>query len=102
MAHICKRPNHEKSARHHRTLRCAHQRLQAINAELDRYLLELSRLEFNMDVEELQAFTQELEACNDEIQRSAILHQAVEARGIELPFEVGNAASTRNWLASLV
>ncbi|WP_265662609.1 hypothetical protein [Stutzerimonas stutzeri] len=55
-----------------------------------------------MDVEELQAFTQELEACNDEIQRSAILHQAVEARGIELPFEVGNAASTRNWLASLV
>lgn len=75
---------------------------QAINAELDRYLLELSRLEFNLDVEELQAFTQELEACNDEIQRSAILQQAVAARGIELPFEVGNAASTRNWLASLV
>ncbi|MFG0632971.1 hypothetical protein [Pseudomonas sp. xss_2] len=75
---------------------------QAINAELDRYLLELSRLEFNLDVEELQAFTQELEACNDEIQRSAILQQAVVARGIELPFEMGNAASTRNWLASLV
>ena len=75
---------------------------QAINAELDRYLLELSRLEFNLDVEELQAFTQEHEACNDEIQRSAVLQQAVEARGIELPFEVGNAASTRNWLASLV
>lgn len=75
---------------------------QTINAELDRYLLELSRLEFNLDVEELQAFTQELEACNDEIQHSAILQQAVEARGIELPFEVGNAASTRNWLASLV
>lgn len=75
---------------------------QAINAELDRYLLELSRLEFNLDIEELQAFTQELEACNDEIQRSAVLQQAVEARGIELPFEAGNAASTRNWLASLV
>lgn len=75
---------------------------QAINAELDRYLLELSRLEFNLDVEELQAFTQELEACNDEIQRSEVLQQAVEAREIELPFEVGNAASTRNWLASLV
>ncbi|GFM83314.1 hypothetical protein PSCICN_40060 [Pseudomonas cichorii] len=75
---------------------------QAINAELDRYLLELSRLEFNLGVEELQAFTLELEGCNDEIQRSAILQQAVEARGIELPFEVGNAASTRNWLASLV
>ncbi|MFZ3285130.1 hypothetical protein [Pseudomonas sp.] len=75
---------------------------QAINAELDRYLLELSRLEFNLDVEELQAFTQELEECNDEIRRSAILQNAVAARGIELPFEMGNAASTRNWLASLV
>ena len=75
---------------------------QAINAELDRYLLELSRLEFNLDVEDLQAFTQELEACNDEIQHSAILQQAVEARGIELPFKVGNSDSTRSWLASLV
>lgn len=75
---------------------------QAINAELDRYLLELSRLEFNLDVEELQAFTLELHACNDEIQRSAVLQKAVEARGIELPFEMGNSASTRNWLASLV
>lgn len=75
---------------------------QAINAELDRYLTELSRLEFNFDVEELQAFTLELQACNDELQRSAVLQQAVEARGIELPFEIGNAASTRNWLASLV
>lgn len=77
-------------------------KFQAINAELDRYLTELSQLEFNLDVEELQAFTLELQACNDELQRSAVLQQAVEARGIELPFEMGNAASTRNWLASLV
>jgi hypothetical protein len=75
---------------------------QKINAELDRYLLELGRVEFNMDVDELQAFTQELEACNDEIQRSTILQKAVAARGIELPYEAGNATSTRNWLASLV
>ena len=75
---------------------------QAINAELDRYLLELSRLECNLDVEELHAFTLDLHACNDEIQRSAVLQKAVEARGIELPFEMGNSASTRNWLASLV
>lgn len=75
---------------------------QAINAELDRYLTELSQLEFNLDVEELQAFTLELQACNDELQRSAVLQQVVEARGIELPFEMGNVASTRNWLASLV
>lgn len=75
---------------------------QAINMELDRYLTELSQLEFNLDTEELKAFTLELQACNDELQRSAVLQQAVEARGIELPFEMGNAASTRNWLASLV
>ena len=75
---------------------------QAINAELDRYLAELSQLEFNLDVDELQAFTLELQGCNDELQRSVVLQQEVYARGIELPFEVGNAASTRNWLASLV
>ncbi|KIU52300.1 hypothetical protein B8W70_02310 [Pseudomonas sp. 1239] len=75
---------------------------QAINAELDRYLLELGRLEFNLDVEELQLFALELQACSDETQRGAVLQKAVEARGIELPFEMGNAASTRSWLASLV
>lgn len=74
---------------------------QAINAELDRYLTELSRLEFNLDVEELQSFLLELNACNDELQRGAVLQQAVKARGIELPFEMGDGGSTRKWLASL-
>ncbi len=75
---------------------------QAINAEQDRYLAELSQLEFNLDVEELQTFTLELQSCNDELERSVVLQQQVLARGIELPFEMGNAASTRNWLASKV
>ncbi len=75
---------------------------QAINAELDRYLAELTQLEFNLDVEELQTFTLELQSCNDELERSVVLQQQVLARGIELPFEMGNAASTRNWLASKV
>ena len=75
---------------------------QAINAELDRYLAELSQLEFNLDVEELQTFTLELQSCNDELERSVVLQQQVLACGIELPFEMGNAASTRNWLASKV
>lgn len=74
----------------------------AINAELDRYLLELGQLEFNLDVEELQAFAHELAACNDEMQRSIALQKVVASRGIELPFEMGNTDSTRNWLASLV
>ncbi|KDB52851.1 hypothetical protein X805_15850 [Sphaerotilus natans subsp. natans DSM 6575] len=75
---------------------------QAINAELDRYLLELSRLDFNLNTAELKSFTDELDSVNDEIQRGKLLKKTIEARGIELPFEMGNSASTRKWLASLV
>ncbi|WP_040259141.1 hypothetical protein [Pseudomonas massiliensis] len=75
---------------------------QAVNAELDRYLAQLAKVEFNLDVEELQAFSTELEACSNEQQRGTVLKRAVDARGIELPFEFDNPQSTRNWLASLV
>lgn len=77
-------------------------KFQAINAELDRYLIELGRLEFNMDADELEVFSQELAVCTDEIQRSMVLKEEVAKRGIELPYEMGNSASTRTWLASLV
>lgn len=77
-------------------------KFKAINAELDRYLLELSRLEFNLDTVEFHAFSQELTSCNTEIERSLLLKAEVEKRGIELPYEIGNATSTRKWLASLV
>ncbi|NVZ11416.1 hypothetical protein HW932_19375 [Allochromatium humboldtianum] len=77
-------------------------KFKAINAELDRYLLELSRLEFNFDTVEFHAFSQELMSCNTEIERSLLLKAEVEKRGIELPYEMGNANSTRKWLASLV
>ncbi len=74
---------------------------QAINTELDRYLGELNALEFNLDADELEDFSRELMACNDELQRSSVLRAEVEKRNIALPFEMGNAASTRSWLASL-
>lgn len=77
-------------------------KFQAINAELDQYLIELARLEFNMDVDELEVFSQELAACTNEMQRSIVLKDEVAKRGIELPYEMGNSASTRTWLASLV
>lgn len=77
-------------------------KFQAINAELDRYLMELSRLEFNLDTDELEGFSQNLTTCNDEMQRSMLLKGEVTKRGIELPYEMGNSASTRKWLASLV
>lgn len=75
--------------------------VQAINVELDRYLLEFGRLEVNIEVQELEAFSLELAACEDEFECSAVLQRAVEARGIELPFEMGNAESTRTWLISM-
>lgn len=78
------------------------QQFRAINGELDRYLLNLSRVEFGMDVEELRSFTLDLNSCGDEIERSLVLKQATDNLGVELPFEVGDTASTRNWLASLV
>ena len=78
------------------------QKYQAINAELDRYLTELARLDFNMDTDALAEFSRELAACNDEMQRSLVLKDEIVKRGIELPYEMGNAASTRKWLVSLV
>lgn len=78
------------------------EKFQAINAELDRYLIELGRLEFNLDIDELATFSNELIACNDEIQRGVLLKEEVAKRGIELPFEMGNADSTRKWLTSLI
>jgi len=77
-------------------------KFQDINAELDRYLTELSHLEFNLDVHEMEEFSRELMHCNDEMQRSIVLREEVAKRDIELPFEMGNSASTRSWLASLV
>lgn len=74
---------------------------QAINAELDNYLTELARQEFNMDTEELAAFSRDLSACNDEMQRGLVLKDEIAKQGIELPYEMGNATSTRKWLASL-
>lgn len=79
---------------------CAASR-SAVNAELDRYLTELSKFEFNLDAYQLEAFSLTLMACNDELQRGMVLKAEVAKRNIELPFEMGNSASTRDWLASL-
>lgn len=74
---------------------------QKANAELDYYLVNLSRIELNMDSDELQIFANSLMLADNEIQRSVILQAEIEKRGIDLPYEVGNADSTRNWLATL-
>jgi 5-methylcytosine-specific restriction endonuclease McrA len=78
------------------------EKFQLINSELDRYLVELGRLEFNLDADEFATFSNELIACNDEIQKGMLLKEEVAKREIELPFEMGNAESTRKWLTSLI
>lgn len=87
----------ENLAPHARTV----QELQAVNIELDSYLTELGCIEFNLAADELADFSRELAACNDETQRGLVLKAEVVKQGIELPYEMGNSASTRNWLASL-
>ncbi|MGI1987845.1 hypothetical protein [Shewanella glacialipiscicola] len=74
---------------------------QAINDELDRYLLELSKLEFNLDTSEILSFSEQLQACNNEVLKSSLISEEVKKRNIDLPFEMGNKSSTKQWLTSL-
>lgn len=76
-------------------------KFQAVNAELDRYLAELARLEFNLDPNELEAFSEALSSSTTELERGNVVKEALQKRDIELPFEMGKPASTRQWLASL-
>lgn len=76
-------------------------KFQAVNAELDHYLGELARLEFNLDPGELEAFEGALSECTTELERGSVLKAALQTRGLELPFDMGKPASTRQWLASL-
>ena len=76
-------------------------KFQAVNAELDRYLGELARLEFNLDLDELEAFDEAFANCTTEFERGSLLKATLQTRGVELPFEMGKPASTRQWLASL-
>ena len=76
--------------------------MQEINAELDSYLLEWAKIEFNLNPNEITIFADSLEACNSELERTTILKQEVARRNLNLPFELGNIQSGRDWLASLV
>ncbi|WP_256644161.1 hypothetical protein [Stenotrophomonas sp. 9(2022)] len=71
------------------------------NRRLDTYLMELAALELNVDPCAMVAFAADLTACNAEFERSLVLAIEIERRGIELPFQVGNAATTRAWLSGL-
>lgn len=86
------------SSAHARTL----EQFRAINAKLDTYLQELAQIEFNLDPWELQTFASGLLRQNSELEKSMFLRKEVERRNIELPFEMGNHASTRKWLSGLV
>ena len=73
-----------------------------INKELDRYILELTQLEFGLNIDEISKFTEQLTNSNSELARNILLKQEIEKQEIKLPFEMGNAESTQNWLLGLV
>ncbi|HRO78698.1 MAG TPA: DNA repair protein [Acinetobacter towneri] len=72
-----------------------------INIELDRYILELTKLEFNIEVDDLAIFARDLSLASNELERNIILKHEIEKQSIQLPFEMGNAESTQNWLLGL-
>ena len=73
-----------------------------INKELDHYILELTQLEFGLKIDEISKFTEQLTNSNSELERNILLKQEIEKQEIKLPFEMGNAESTQNWLLGLV
>ncbi|MEG2445264.1 MAG: DNA repair protein [Acinetobacter sp.] len=73
-----------------------------INKELDRYILELTQLEFGLNIDEISKFTEQLTNSSSELERNILLKQEIEKQEIKLPFEMGNAESTQNWLLGLV
>lgn len=73
-----------------------------INKELDQYILELTQLEFGLNIDEISKFTEQLTNSSSELERNILLKQEIEKQEIKLPFEMGNAESTQNWLLGLV
>ncbi|WP_342065654.1 hypothetical protein [Achromobacter kerstersii] len=74
---------------------------ETLNAQLDEYLEDIARIELNVDVDELEDFALDLSSAKTETARGAVLLREIKERGIALPYEMGNADSTRSWLASL-
>ena len=74
---------------------------QEANRQLDEYLLELGRIELNMQPYELEILSTRLDDCHSEGERNSVLSTEVARRKIQMPFEMGNTASTRKWLNDL-
>lgn len=78
------------------------QKFREINASLDKYLEDYSKLEFNMDADDLFMFAFDLKECNSELERNIVLRAQLEKQNVEVPFEMGNLASTKGFLKSLI
>lgn len=75
--------------------------IKEANAEIDRYMAELAALEFNLNTEELKLLRYDLSLCSTESEKTVILKQEIERRNIDLPFEMENNESVKEWLKSL-
>jgi len=73
---------------------------EALNAQLDEYLNEIERVELNIDVDELEDFSIDLSQAQSESSRGVVIAREIQQQGISLPYEMGNADSTRSWLTS--
>ena len=72
------------------------------NAEIDRYLAELGNIEFNLDLEDLASFATQLESSENEEEKATVLKEQTDKMKIDLPFEPGNFALTRKFLAGKI
>ncbi|STY91148.1 DeoR family transcriptional regulator [Moraxella bovis] len=74
--------------------------MKEINAELNAYVTNLAKIEFNLNPQELRDLFNALSHASNEIQKGQVLQAEIYRRGIELPYEMGNSASTMSWLQS--
>ncbi|STZ08054.1 Domain of uncharacterised function (DUF1994) [Moraxella caprae] len=74
--------------------------IKEINAELNAYVTNLAKIEFNLNPQELRDLSNALSHASNEIQKGQVLQAEIDRRGIELPYEMGNSASTMSWLQS--
>lgn len=75
--------------------------IEELNRKLAEILIEIGRIEFNIDPVEIDFLVDSLLETKDEYERGKILKDEVDRRGIDLPFEMNNLDSVRNWLDSL-
>ncbi|WII95502.1 hypothetical protein LU276_01220 [Moraxella haemolytica] len=72
--------------------------MKEINAKLNIYVANLAKIEFNLNPQELKDLSNALSYASNETEKGQILQAEVDRRGIDLPYKMGDSASTMSWL----